>query len=148
MRRKILSILILFIYNFNLTAQNPMQVAGTATKTAITSGNWSSLATWGGLLPSDDDRVLIPNGITVTVDGMITEEFKSIRIDDGGKLQFATNVNTELRTEYLFSSMMASLEIGKTTNRISPNVKASLVFAERGGTTSALILKDLLLELC
>lgn len=137
MRRKILSILILFIYNFNLTAQNPMQVAGTATKIAITSGNWSSLATWGGLLPSDDDRVLIPNGITVTVDGMITEEFKSIRIDDGGKLQFATNVNTELRTEYLFSSMMASLEIGKTTNRISPNVKASLVFAERGGTTSA-----------
>jgi len=82
MKRKILSILILYIYNFNLTAQSPMQVAGTATKTAIISGNWGSLATWGGVLPSDDDRILIPNGITVTVDGMITEEFKSIRIDD------------------------------------------------------------------
>lgn len=137
MKRKILSILILYIYNFNLIAQSPMQVAGIATKTAIISGNWSSLATWGGILPHDDDRILIPNGITVTVDGMISEEFKSIRIEDGGKLEFATNINTELKTEYLFSSMQASLEIGTTTNRISPNVKASLVFAERGGTTSA-----------
>ena len=118
-------------------AQTPMQVAGTATKTATSSGNWSAASTWGGSPPDNDDRVLIPNGITVTVDGMIAEEFKSIRIADGGKLQFATNVNSELRTEYLFSSMMATLEIGTSTNKISSNVKASLVFAERGGTTSS-----------
>ncbi len=120
----------------NGLAQTPMQVAGTATVTATSSGNWSSPPTWGGTLPTNDDRVLIPSGITVTVDGMISEEFKSVRIDDGGKLQFATNVNTELRTEYLFSGMSGILEIGTSNNKIATGVTASLVFAERGGTTS------------
>ncbi len=114
-----------------------MEVAGTATITASASGDWSSTSTWGGSLPSNDDRVLIPNGITVIVDEMISEEFKSVRIADGGKLTFATDVDTELRTEYLFSGMMGSLEIGTSTNKISSNKKASLVFAERGGTTSS-----------
>lgn len=120
-----------------LQGQSAQQVAGTATKTAITSGNWSATATWGGSLPANDDRVLIPNGITVTVDGMIAEEMKSVRIADGGKLQFATAVNTELRTEYLFSSMMGELEIGNSTTKIANGVTASLVFAERGGTSSS-----------
>ena len=134
------NLIILLVINFWAYygfAQTPMQVAGTATKTAAASGDWSSTSTWGGSLPANEDRVLIPNGITVTVDGMIAEEFKSVRIDNGGKLQFATNVNTELRTEYLFSSMMATLEIGTSTNKVSSNVKANLVFAERGGTTSS-----------
>lgn len=119
-----------------VSAQTPMQVAGIATITATTSGNWTSASTWGGSLPVNDDRVLIPNGVTVTVDGMISGAFKSIRIADGGKLQFVTDVDTELRTEYLFSSMMGTLEIGTSTNKVSSNVKASLVFAERGGTTN------------
>ena len=65
--------------------QSAIQVAGTATKTATTSGNWSSASTWGGTPPVDDDRVLIPSGIIVTVDGMIAQEFKSVNIADGGK---------------------------------------------------------------
>lgn len=132
------NLFILFIIHICVNdgfAQSPMQVAGTATITAESSGNWSSTSTWGGSLPSNDDRVLIPNEITVTVDGMITEEFKSIQIDNGGKLQFATNINTELRTEYLFSAMMGALEIGTSTDKVATGVKASLVFAERGGTT-------------
>ncbi len=133
----ILSLLMVISSLGHTLAQSPMQVAGTPTITAANSGNWSSPSTWGGTLPVNDDRVLIPNGITVTVDGMIAEEFKSVRINYGGKLQFATNVNTELRTEYLFSAMMGSLEIGTITNKISPNVTASLVFAERGGTSSS-----------
>lgn len=134
------NLIILLLINFCSKygfAQSPMQVAGTTTITAATSGNWSAASTWGGSLPVNDDRVLIPNGITVTVDGMIAEELKSIRIDNGGKLQFATNVNTELRVEYLFSAMMGTLEIGTGANKISSNVKANLVFAERGGTTSS-----------
>lgn len=117
-------------------AQTPLQVAGTATVTATSSGNWTVASTWGGKLPANDDRVLIPAGVTVTVNGMITEEFKSVRIADGGKLQFATNVNTELRTEYLFSAMTGTLEIGTSASKIPTGVTASLVFAERGGTTS------------
>ena len=121
----------------NSWAQSPAQVAGTATITATMSGNWSSASTWGGNLPADDDRVLIPSGVTVTVDGMISPEFKSVRIDDGGKLTFATNVNTELRTEYLYSGMMGTLEIGTASDKVGSGVTASLVFAERGGTSSS-----------
>ena len=131
----LLLLIIPIFINFGI-AQSPMQVAGTATITATTSGNWSSSSTWGGSLPIDDARVLIPNGVTVTVDGIITAAFKSIRIADGGKLRFATNVNTELRTEYLFSAMTGTLEIGTNANKIATNVTANLVFAERGGTTS------------
>lgn len=135
--KDLIILLLLSVWTNYGFAQTPMQVAGTATKTATTSGNWSAASTWGGSLPLDDDRVLIPNGVTITVDGMIAEEFKSVRIADGGKLQFATNANTELRTEYLFSSMMGTLEIGTSTSPIDPNVKASLVFAWRGGTTES-----------
>lgn len=48
-------------------SQSPMQAAGTPTITAVTSGNWSSNSTWGGTLPVDDDRVLIPGGFCFIV---------------------------------------------------------------------------------
>ena len=93
----VLSTLIFFIsFQLKSIAQNAMQVAGTPTITAIQSGNWTTAATWGGSLPTTDARILIPAGITVTVDAEIATEFKSVRVD--GALKFATNVNTELRT--------------------------------------------------
>ncbi|OJJ17846.1 hypothetical protein BKI52_28725 [marine bacterium AO1-C] len=139
MKIKILQILIFLLglhAKYGL-AQSPIQVAGTATITAIASGNWSSPLTWGGTLPQNDDRVLIPDGITITVDIVVIQAFKSIRIANGGKLQFTTNVNTELRTEYLVSEMKGILEIGTNSNKVASNVKAKLVFAERGGTTQS-----------
>lgn len=135
-QRLLIVLIISLPVNF-IFSQTPMQVAGTATITATSSGNWSSSSTWGGSTPSNDARVLIPNGVTVTVDGMISQEFKSVRIDNGGTLKFATNVNTELRTEYLFSAMNGTLEIGKASDKVATGVKANIVFAERGGTTSS-----------
>lgn len=114
------------LFQASLNAQNAIQVAGAATKTATQSGNWTSPATWGGSLPNDNARVLIPANITVTVDNKIATEFKSVKIE--GILKFATNKDTELRTEYLVSTMMGKLEIGTTNNPIPSNVKASLVF--------------------
>lgn len=38
-----------------------------ATRTATTTGLWSSTATWGGTLPAAGDDVVIGNGVTVTV---------------------------------------------------------------------------------
>ena len=48
------NLIILLVINFCTYygfAQTPMQVAGTATKTAAASGDWSSTSTWGGSLP-------------------------------------------------------------------------------------------------
>ncbi|RXE98084.1 G8 domain-containing protein [Pseudoalteromonas sp. PS5] len=117
-------------------ATTPVQVAGTPTVTAQVSGNWSEPNTWGGELPGDDARVFIPAGVTVIVDRKIPQAYKSIRIDTGGAVKFATDVDTELKTEYLFSAMNALLEIGSNTGPVLDNVTASLVFAERGGTSS------------
>lgn len=117
-----------------LFAQDAIQVAGVSTVESVQSGPWSSPATWqGGSIPGDDARVLISH--EVTVDGMITQEMKSIRIASGAKLQYATSVNTELRTEYLVSEKDGSFEIGTASNKIDPAVTARLVFAERGGTS-------------
>ncbi|CAL2080158.1 G8 domain-containing protein [Tenacibaculum sp. 190524A05c] len=135
---KLLYLVVLFALTFfNSEAQTPIQVAGTPTKTAIQNGNWTDVNTWGGSLPQNDDRILIPSNITVTVDGMIPQEFKSVRIAMQGTLQYATNVNTELRTEFLVSEMGANFNIGTPSNPINSNVNASLVFAWRGGTTKA-----------
>lgn len=43
--------------------------------TAVTSGNWSSAATWGGVAPGNNvsgQDIIIPNGITVTLDTDVT----------------------------------------------------------------------------
>lgn len=118
-------------------AQSPVKVAGQATITAQQSGNWTSTATWGGALPAENARVLIPDGITVTIDGIINTAFKSVRIATGGKLQYATDTNTELRTEFLVTEMGGAFEIGNSNNSIPANFTAKLVFAWRGGTTKS-----------
>ena len=52
-----------------LTAAGHMMLdASGATRTAITSGNWATPATWnGGILPAPGDVMIIPGGMTVTV---------------------------------------------------------------------------------
>lgn len=49
--------------------------ADAASFTAVISGNWSSSATWGGTAPSFNiisDQIIIPSGVTVTMDGDVT----------------------------------------------------------------------------
>ncbi|MEL6866519.1 MAG: G8 domain-containing protein, partial [Bacteroidota bacterium] len=135
MKKMLIVLLMIFGSGWGLIqAQSPIQVAGTPTVSAINSGNWTAPNTWGGTIPTTDDRILIPSGITVTVDAEIATEYKSIQIQ-GGTLQFATDVNTELRVEYIVSNPAGRLEIGNSTHPIAPNVTAKLVFADRGGTT-------------
>ncbi len=128
--------------------QSAVQVAGAPTYTAVRDGPWTSAATWGGSLPGDSARVLIPADITVTVNAVVLTEFKSVRIAKRGKLRFATGVKTELRTEYLVSEgptksngvvtvAGGTLEMGTATGRVASTVTARLVFAEKGGTTLA-----------
>ncbi|MEM9098399.1 MAG: G8 domain-containing protein, partial [Pseudomonadota bacterium] len=98
--------------------------------TATQSGAWSDPATWGGTLPGPGAKVHIPAGITVTVDGVLAPEYKTIRLD--GTLDFATNVNTELKVDTLVSTMTGHLIMGTATNPIADDVTASIVFADDG----------------
>ena len=102
-----------------------------ATHTVVASGNWSDPSVWqDGTLPTAGARIVIPEGMTLTVDGQIAEEFKTIRID--GTLQFATNVNTELRVDTIVSSPTGCFVMGTASNPIAADVTARIVFADDG----------------
>ena len=52
--------------NYSASASSPL--AQMVARTPVQSGSWSDPATWGGTLPAAGDDVIIPSGITVTVE--------------------------------------------------------------------------------
>ncbi|MEO0561382.1 MAG: G8 domain-containing protein, partial [Chloroflexota bacterium] len=101
-----------------------------ATHVAVTSGTWTDAAVWGGVLPTDGARVVIPAGITVTVDSVLPTALKTVRVD--GVLRFATTTNTQMRVDTLISSPRSLLEIGTATAPVQPNVTAQVLFTDFG----------------
>ncbi|MEM1163264.1 MAG: G8 domain-containing protein, partial [Pseudomonadota bacterium] len=101
------------------------------THTPIRSGNWSDATIWGaGGPPGAGARVHIPAGIDVTVDTILADEFKTVRVD--GTLSFATDVNTQLKVDTLVSTMTGHLVMGTQENPIQTGVTASIEFADDG----------------
>ncbi len=66
--------------------------SGAAEITAQASGNWSDPNTWGGAIPTPDDNVTIPSGITITVD--VDSQCKNITIE--GNLNHSGNTKLSL----------------------------------------------------
>ena len=107
--------------------------ADQATNTVIASGDWSNPAVWqNGELPTAGARIIIPQGMTLTVDSVIPTEFKTIGIH--GTLNFATDVNTELRVDTIVSAPHGRFEMGTAANPIAANVTARVVFSDDGVT--------------
>lgn len=102
------------------------------THTAQQDGPWSNAATWGGVLPGTGARVHIPTGMTVVVDGMLTADHKTVRID--GTLSFRTDVDTELRTETVVGLMGSHLVLGSDNDPVEAGVTARLTFVDDGPT--------------
>lgn len=106
------------------------------TDTAVTSGNWSDPATWSNGVPVAGATVWIPNGATVTVDGLETAPLRAIL--DNGVLTFAPNVNTSLLVNTLIVGTdnnpsglpEGELDIGTQANPIQTGVTAQLLFAD------------------
>ncbi len=112
---------------------DPMMPDSAATNVAVKSGNWSDPTTWSnGAVPAANADVLIPAGITETVDSVIATRLKWIHVY--GALQFATNVNTALNVETLWTDDGAILTIGTAANPIAPNVTAKVTFIDTGAT--------------
>lgn len=114
------------------SAQMEMRVATTlaesATNQAIASGLWSNTDTWENGIPANDSRVVIPTGMTVTVD-TTTNNLFWVRID--GVLRFSTNLNTSLILDTLFISPDGKLEMGTDQAPIQSNVVANLIIKAR-----------------
>ena len=102
-----------------------------ATDVAITSGNWTSPDTWrDGAQPEAGSRVVVPAGVTVTVDRVLTADIETIRVD--GSLRFDPGVDTELRVDTLVTSPSGTLEVGTSATPIAPDVTARVVFVDDG----------------
>lgn len=70
----------------NVTIQQPVLKSGMDECTAST-GNWNSTTTWScGKIPTSNDNVIIPNGVTVTIDGPAI--CNNISIESSGTLKY------------------------------------------------------------
>lgn len=131
-------------YLDNLVPQSAITI------TAVQSGNWSNPATWGGRLPGKGDKVWIPNGVAVTVDGQQSPALLSIL--DNGILSFATNANTSLTVNTLVvgtdvnRAPTGELDIGTASDPIQAGFSAQLIFADSqsvvAGETQAQLFPD------
>ena len=102
-----------------------------ATHVAAASGDWSSPSTWqGGRIPDEGSRVLIPEGVVLTLDSELTSSLKWLRVN--GELRFAIDRDTELRVDTLVTAPGSRLEIGTAEQPVPSNVRAQIVFADLG----------------
>jgi len=71
------------------------------TFTAVANGNWGSTATWGGTTPSYNttaDHVVIPTGLTVTMDGNVTFSGALAQLNVAGTLTSASNISLSVNS--------------------------------------------------
>ena len=91
-----------------------LQAVGMAQdKTAVLSGSWSSPATWGGVLPGVEDDVIIPAGISVTLNTNV--ECGGITV--GGRFEVERADRTLLCDWLLVQGSGSVFEVGTATNR-------------------------------
>ena len=103
-----------------------------ATHTAVASGDWSDPRTWSGRLPESDAKVVIPTGLTVTVDRELSVPLFWVRVE--GTLRFSAESNTALIADTIKIDETGRLEIGTATKPIPAGTTARVIFKARGGT--------------
>lgn len=102
-----------------------------ASHTAVRSGDWSDPATWaGGRVPGADADVVVPQGIDVRYDVASNAELHYVRVDGG--LNFATDVDTKLVVDTLFTTSASYLTIGTVDQPVAAGVSAEIVIADNG----------------
>lgn len=107
-----------------------------ATHVAVQSGSWFDPATWAdGVVPGEDARVLIPEGVTVQYDGESPVSLFTVRID--GALEFATDVDTFMEVDTLVVAGSGRLAIGSIDHPVSPNVSTVIQIANNGPINTA-----------
>ncbi|GJM18035.1 MAG: hypothetical protein DHS20C14_02480 [Phycisphaeraceae bacterium] len=99
---------------------------GAATDIAVRTGDWSRSTTWAsGMPPADDATVMIPEGVTVTVDDAFDARLDVIRVD--GTLRYATDRDTRLIVDTLYSSPGGIIEVGSAGDPVQAGVTAELI---------------------
>jgi PKD repeat protein len=98
---------------------------------SVQSGNWSAPSTWSlGRVPGAGDVVDIMPGTTVTYDTVSTANVTTVDVEQGGTLQFRTDINTQLTVTNLLVSVGGTLTVGTASQPVAANVTASIVFPD------------------
>lgn len=110
-----------------------ISTAGTPIIRNLDSGDWSDSALWpGGILPGTNARVQIAEGTAVRYNLNSNTRLDCIEVQDGGRLNFATDITTKLLINELMVMPSGELTIGEINNPVSANAIAEVVF--RGDT--------------
>jgi autotransporter-associated beta strand protein len=98
--------------------------------TAVADGNWGEASTWGSAVPAAGDEVVIPEGITVTING----DFTCGKIKVHGKLEVA-RADTSLTCDSIMVMGPGSLfEIGTPSQRFTHKFTLTLKGLASAGT--------------
>ena len=97
---------------------------------AAKSGNWSDPSTWQGGVPANGSQVLIPSGLTVTVDTVTTGAPRWVRVD--GTLRFATDRDTFLKVETIVVDPAGYFEMGTESSPVNASHMARILFTDSG----------------
>ncbi len=102
-----------------------------ATHVTVTSGNWNDPQIWSnGQVPGAGAKVVIAAGTTVTFNAYMNAAMGTLRID--GTLNFATNINTQLKADTVVVSQTGRLHIGTAAAPIADNVTARILIVDNG----------------
>lgn len=102
-----------------------------ATHVAIGSGAWDDPDNWyGGNVPGDGAKVLIPEGVKLTYDQVSDARLFTVRVD--GELDFATDTDSQMIVDTLVVSPIGSMTIGTAENPVDPDVDVDIIFANNG----------------
>ncbi len=101
--------------------------------TAVTSGNWSSPATWGGVAPGStvlNADIIIPAGITVTLDADVTFTGLINVFNVTGTLSSTTMNNLTITQGAMVGSGMVSIHKINFTNTATAGFTGSMTVGE------------------
>ena len=102
-----------------------------ATHVAVNNGSWFDPATWqGNLVPGDDAKVLIQDGVAVAYDGVSAARLMTVRVD--GELHFATGTDSKMIVDTLVVDTGGTLTAGTQSNPVEAGVNVDIVIADNG----------------
>lgn len=105
--------------------------AADATNVAVKSGDWSDPSIWSaGRVPIDNEKVFIPAGSQVVVDGVFEASLFTVRVD--GKLSFDPKTETGLTLDTMIIASDGALEMGTLDNPIDGDARARITISDNG----------------
>ena len=99
------------------------------THVAQQSGDWFDQDVWGGELPNEGARVLIPEDLSIRLDGEVLEHMQSVYV--AGNLRFAEQGSTFLKVHNMLVGDQGSLTVGTVDEPIGSSASALLEITPR-----------------